>query len=58
MANQSPEDFFYTSPMSLDEKTFQDIRHQMVEMIKDALQKVRAADSTMLACLNLDWFRF
>ncbi len=57
MAKSDEADLFYTSPMSLDEKTFSEIRQQFSETIKSALEKVRKADSEMLVCMNLDWFK-
>lgn len=57
MAVSSVEDLFYTGPMSLDEKTFHEVRQLLADAIREAVEKVKPSEPTTLACLNLDWFR-
>lgn len=58
MAQFAPEHLFYTGPMSLDEKTFLEIRELLAQALKKSLDRVRDSKSELLACLNIDWFRF
>jgi uncharacterized protein (TIGR02147 family) len=57
MSTSSPENLFYTGPMSLDEKTFEEVRQILADAIRNVVDKVKPSEPAMLACLNLDWFR-
>lgn len=50
-------DLFYTAPMSLARKDFQDIREVLVKTISDVVAVVGESKSEDIYCLNIDWFR-
>lgn len=49
---------WYTAPMTLDYKTYQQIRKSLVDLIESTTDKVVSAPSEQLACLNIDLFSF
>ena len=57
MAQGNELNLFYTSPMSLDEETYLEVREIMTQAIAKSLERVKLSPSTVLGCLNIDWFR-
>jgi uncharacterized protein (TIGR02147 family) len=46
----------YTCPCSIDEKTFNELKIDILNLIESAVKKTHAASSDNLACLNIDLF--
>jgi uncharacterized protein (TIGR02147 family) len=54
----SPEELFYTGPMSLSNEAMNWVRTELVSLIERVVTHVSASESERLACLNIDWFDF
>ncbi len=57
MNELSPEEIFYTGPMTMSVETMREIRRDIVELIDNVLKKVGPSPSEEIACLNIDWFK-
>lgn len=52
------DDLFFTSPMSMSREAAGEIRKLLTEFIQSAIKTAGPSDSEIVACLNLDWFRY
>ncbi len=52
----SDQELQFTGPVSLDQKSFDEIREFLVDVISRSLSKVKKSEPTDVACLLLDWF--
>lgn len=52
------EDLFFTGPMSLSERTADEVRGILLEAIAQIRDRVRPSPSEAVRCLNIDWFRY
>ena len=58
LSARTPEDLYYTSPMSLSESVAKKIRTDLVAMIESIHKKTDPSDSEVVRCLNIDWFEY
>ncbi|MGE3975630.1 MAG: TIGR02147 family protein [Bdellovibrionales bacterium] len=58
MGHMDSEELFFTGPLSLSKKALEEIRSDLTNFIQDTTMKVKESDSEILACLNIDWFKF
>lgn len=49
-------DYQFTGVVSLDPKTFTEIRSLLQKQLEETKERVRAAREERIACLNVDWF--
>ena len=54
----SSESVFFTAPMRIDEKTFQEISEKIKLLIEETTRTATQAGDVVLSCLNIDWFKF
>jgi uncharacterized protein (TIGR02147 family) len=58
MPRNSSEDYFFTAPMRIDERTSKKIRAMLAEVAQHTNQMIDSAGDEKLVCLNIDWFEF
>ncbi|MGZ3743368.1 MAG: DUF4423 domain-containing protein [Pseudobdellovibrionaceae bacterium] len=58
MEHRREKDLFYTCPMSLSEKAFEDVRNFLPTVIQQVLKIVGPSVSEEVACFNLDFFEY
>ena len=58
MDQVSPEELFYTAPMSISNKLFPEIKERLLHLIESVNEKVTQEKPDSLACLNIDLFKF
>jgi len=58
MDARSPEDLFYTSPMSLSDSVARKLRKFLVDKIEEIHSKTDPSPSEVVRCLNIDWFEY
>lgn len=56
MSTRSERDLFFTGPMSISKKDFDQIRESITKLIKDIVEKAKKSSSEELVCLNIDFF--
>jgi uncharacterized protein (TIGR02147 family) len=54
----SPNRYFYTIPMSLEEKDSPRIKELLMKLVKEVDKIVDTQNPDKVACLNIDWFDF
>lgn len=57
MPKADPQNFFFTAPMRIDEKTFSKIKIALETFCESQKEKVDLADDELVACLNIDLFK-
>jgi uncharacterized protein (TIGR02147 family) len=57
MESISPEELFYSGPMTLSFETMKEIRKEVVDLIDRVVKKIEPSPPELLACLNIDWFQ-
>ena len=58
MENRKSNDLFFTSPMSLSTKGFEEIRTLLPTVIQNVMKVSGPSPSEMTSCLNIDWFEY
>jgi uncharacterized protein (TIGR02147 family) len=58
MGNMDSEELFFTAPLSLSQDALEEIRKDLTNFIGVTTKKVKESESEVLACLNIDWFKF
>ncbi len=53
-----PQDFFYSSPVTLSEKDAELFKKELLNVIKEFSKRVEASPGERPMCLNIDWFEF
>ncbi|MGE4130534.1 MAG: TIGR02147 family protein [Bdellovibrionales bacterium] len=51
-------DLFYSSPVSISQKDAENLRKELLKLIKDFSKQVETSPEEKLMCLNIDWFEF
>jgi len=57
MTQKRHDDFYFTAPMSISEKDFQEFRKRLTLLIGDLYKVVGETKPEQLACINLDFFK-
>ena len=52
------DDLFFTSPMSLSNAAFDEIRSLLPTLIQNVMKISAPSESETVACLNIDWFEY
>lgn len=58
MERIAEDEVFYTGPMALSHEAAKEIRKDIVGLIERSTKRVADSKSELLACLNVDWFKF
>lgn len=58
MERTNDEQLFYTGPMALSARAANAIRKEVIQLIEKATKTAAESKSEVLACLNIDWFRY
>lgn len=58
MEMRKEEDLFFTSPMSLSVEAAEEIRRLLPSFIQNVMKIAGPSESEIVACLNIDWFRY
>lgn len=56
MDNLGPDEFFYTSPMTLSRDVMKEIKKELLDFVAQKSVLVKDAKDEQLACLNIDFF--
>jgi uncharacterized protein (TIGR02147 family) len=54
---RSHEELFFTAPMSISKKDFENIREKINRLIKEAVDIAKESAAEDVACLNIDFFK-
>jgi uncharacterized protein (TIGR02147 family) len=57
MDDRSPDELFFTAPMSIARKDFDSVREKINFAIKEIVEIAKASDAEEVVCLNIDFFR-
>lgn len=58
MDKRRDEDLFFTGPMSLSKEAAQEVRKMIPNFIQTVMKTTGPSPSEMVACLNIDWFKY
>lgn len=58
MENKNDDDLFFTSPMSLSHTAIDEIRKMLPTFIQNVIKISSNSTSELVACLNIDWFKY
>ena len=58
MDSKDESQLFYTAPMSISEKEFKILRAKIRDLISDFTKNLVNEEPEILACLNIDLFKF
>ena len=58
MVHSEDKNLFYTGPMSLSQKTADNLRQELSNLLDHVYKVVPPSESETTRCLNIDWFEF